>query len=253
MFSIFIKTNVLLAQWFESVIRYPPNSTGCLYPYEARSMFMAAKVIGDVGGGKKPYSIVANLSTGGKIYIGMDIDASELALAPEGVYSETAIVDICSPNISFKNRFDLIICRSTLEHVRNSEAAIAGLYTLLAPGGRCFVKVPCRRALFAQINLLLPNSVKKKLLHSIFPDKRGDGFPVFYDRSYPSAIRLIAKQQGMEVLAERRHYRSTYFSFLFPLYVFARLAATLQYLLDRDYCESFEVVLFKPVSAPKAS
>lgn len=74
--------------------------------------------------------------------MGIDLDPDELALAPPGTYTETAVLDICAPDGRFVERFDLIICRSTLEHVTDTGAAIQGLASFLAEGGYCLQSCP---------------------------------------------------------------------------------------------------------------
>lgn len=243
-----VEINVRMSRGFDRLLPFPPRSRGSLGDHEPRTMFVAARNIGDVGGGKKPYALAVGLDLAGKVYVGLDLDPEELSRAPTGTYTQTAVLDICAPEGQFARSFDLIICRNTLEHVTDAEAAIRGLASLLAEGGHCFVKLPCRRAVFAQLNLLLPNEMKRKLMHAVFPKKKGDGFPAFYHRGTPSELHAIAQVAGLEVVAEKRNYWSSYFSFLFPLYLLWRGIATVQYLMDPDYCESFEMVLHKPMT-----
>ncbi|MBB5985651.1 methyltransferase domain-containing protein [Sphingobium lignivorans] len=247
--SRFAAANSWLARQFDRLVPYPPRQIGTLAPNELKPMFEEAHSVADVGGGKKPYAYIAGLDAGGKVYVGLDFDPEELKNAPPSTYSETAVLDICAPDAAQFGRFDLIVCRSTLEHVTDNAAAIAGLAALLAPGGKCFVRLPCRRAAFAQLNLRLPNEAKRRMMHAVFPHKKGDGFPAFYNRCLPSQIRRLALAQGLEVIAERRTYRSTYFSFFLPFYLLWRLVGTVQYVADKDYCESFEMVFRKPLTA----
>ena len=41
--------------------------------------------------------------------------------------------DIANP--SWKNKFDFIVCISVLEHIPDHQAAMAGMFKLLRPGG----------------------------------------------------------------------------------------------------------------------
>jgi SAM-dependent methyltransferase len=241
----FARANSRVAMWIDNLVPFPPVSTGSLKTHDPRAMFIEATSIADIGGGKKPYSVAAELETDGKIYVGLDLDVAELEAAPSGTYSAIKLIDICAPDISLAGKFDLIICRSTLEHVFDTSAAIAGLALLLAPGGRCYLKLPCRKAAFARLNLLLPNEIKRRIMYAVFPHKQGDGFPAFYNLCQPSDISRLSKENDLDILAEKRNYRSSYFSFFFPLYVLWRLIATVQYLVDKDYCENFEFVFEK--------
>ena len=246
MLSQFVNLNVEASRGFDRIVRFPPRSVGNLESLAPEILFAQAKSVGDVGGGKKPFAAAAGLDAGDREYVGLDIDPAELAAAPAGTYTRTEVIDICRPPAALHQHFDLIICRNTLEHVQDAQAALAGLFATLEPGGRCFVKVPCRKAAFARLNRALPERLKRRLMHGIFPHKKGDGFPAFYDRATPRQFRRICNEVGFRIIAERRNLRSSYFSFLFPLYVLWRAASSIQYGLDPDYCESFEMVLDKP-------
>jgi 2-polyprenyl-6-hydroxyphenyl methylase/3-demethylubiquinone-9 3-methyltransferase len=231
----FAAINAKISRGFDRLLRFPPPRAGTIQPYEPAQMFVEASRVGDVGGGKKPFAWAAGLDSAGKEYIGLDLDPDELKRAPAGTYSEVRVVDICDPPKDLEGRFDLILCRNTLEHVVNVAAAIEGLSLMSVPGGRCFLELPCRHAAFARLNMVLPNELKRRMMHAVFPHKSGDGFPAFYDQCLPSKIEQLANRSGFEKLAERRSYRSTYFGFFFPLYVVWRLVTICQYLLDPDY------------------
>ena len=62
------------------------------------------------------------------------------------------------------------------------EAAISTLGKMVKSRGCLYIKVPCKTALFARLNRILPESLKVRLLKALFPSKVGDGFPAFYDR-----------------------------------------------------------------------
>jgi 2-polyprenyl-6-hydroxyphenyl methylase/3-demethylubiquinone-9 3-methyltransferase len=116
-----------------------------------------------------------------------------------------------------------VICQSLLEHVPDLDAAIADIRTILKPGGIALVFVPSRNAPFARLNFLLPEKLKRWILFSIFPPKRGSGgFPSYYNKCTLSDLRAIAACHELSVETERYYYASSYFSFFFPLYVLWR-------------------------------
>jgi len=117
--------------------------------------------------------------------------------------------------------------------------------SLLKPGGRAYVKAPYRFAVFAILNRVLPVRFKNRIMHYLFPGKSGDGFPAFYDGCSPSAMLANAATCGLEPAGQQRVYYSTYFTFFVPSYLVWRAISLLQYALDRDYCEAFELVLVK--------
>ncbi len=138
----------------------------------------------DVGGGKNPAigrQLKAEL---GLRTVGLDIDSAELAAAPPGHYDETVCADIAC----YRGRgdADLVICQYLLEHVRDTDRAIAVISGILKPGGRALIYVPSRNAVYARMNLILPEGMKRRILFGVFPKTRGDhGFPAYYDWCIP--------------------------------------------------------------------
>jgi len=246
----FVGLNRYLCEKFDDLLPFPPSQVGSLGEFDVRPMFLSSEIIADVGGGKKPFAVAADIPVGNRRYFGLDIEEEELKSAPANTYTNTFVVNIENPQESLENLFEFVICRNTLEHVKDAEKAISGLCAIMAPGGSCYIKLPCRYAAFARANRLLPNELKRRLMHSIFPHKSGDGFPAYYDRASPGELRTLIRESGAETLAERRTYRSSYFMFFFPAYILWRLFATLQYLFNAEYCENFELV-FRKMDASK--
>ena len=196
--------------------------------------------VADPGGGKKPYlADRPNHLT----YVGLDIDEEELKAAPPGIYTSTMVVDITKPGI--RPEFDVIICRFVLEHVHDTEAALQELSKMMRPGEICYISAPCRHAVFAKLNLIIPQGIKKKYLGKLYPSKESDGFPVRYDRLSPSEISDIVEKIGATVSEVRKVYFSGYFTFFFPLHIAWRLFSVFQYYFIADYCERFEIIFKK--------
>jgi 2-polyprenyl-6-hydroxyphenyl methylase/3-demethylubiquinone-9 3-methyltransferase len=119
---------------------------------------------------------------------------------------------------------DLVICQAVLEHVPNTQAALSAIASMLKPSGTATVFVPSRNAIFARLNMLLPQRLKLKLLGAIFPHmRRYQGFPAFYDRCTPRDFERLAENCGLKVVETRCYYSSAYFTFFFPLYAMWRL------------------------------
>ncbi len=200
-------------------------------------------VVYDVGGGKTP-AITADARLRLRLrVIGVDIDAAELARAPEGSYDGIRVADISRHNGDGDG--DLVICQGVLEHIRDAGAAFRGLASLLRPGGTALIFVPNRNALFSRLNMILPEGLKRRLLFWIFPGKRtGSGFPAYYDRCTPRGFRALAEAGGFEVTDLRTYYRSRYFSFFLPLYVAWRCyLLTAERLFGHQAAETFSMVL----------
>ncbi|MCX7087142.1 MAG: methyltransferase domain-containing protein [Methylococcales bacterium] len=171
----------------------------------------------DIGCGKNP---AISLEVKQKLQanvIGIDLSEDELLQAPRGTLDHCIGADIC--NFQGQEDGDLLLCQALLEHVPDVEAA----FVSCAKGG-ALIFVPSRNAIFARLNILLPQRTKLFLLHGIFPNTRRDqGFPSFYNRCTPRDFRQLAAQYGFEVEEVRTYYKSSYFSFFFPLYLVWRL------------------------------
>lgn len=237
--------------WSEAFDRlFPPR-----YRLEGNSEFRQRFVprflrpnvtIYDIGGGKHPHFSVADKEQWGVRVVGLDIDAGELARAPHGAYDEA----ICADITAYRGRgdADLVICRALLEHVPNVEQAFEAIASLLKPGGLALIFVPSRHAVFARLNLLLPQKLKERILYGIYPDARQfQGFPSYYDRCTPKDFRLLAERYGLVVQKERHYYFSYYFQCFFPAFVAWRLWILLfERLAGTQAAETFSVALQKP-------
>jgi 2-polyprenyl-3-methyl-5-hydroxy-6-metoxy-1,4-benzoquinol methylase len=241
----FINFNVRVSNYIESF--FTPHDKDCSnILLEFFDMFNKGSKIADVGGGKKPAKATLKRERMQvKCYDGFDIDLNELDLAKR-YYTNISKVDLTESlpsNIAAK--YDFIVCRNTLEHVDDVRASVENLAGMLVKGGKLYLKLPCRHALFAKLNLALPQGFKKKVLHFIYPHKAGDGFRVYYDKSTPAELSKILGENGLDIEKLRLNKYSSYFAFFFPFYFIWRIVSCVQNRLVDDYCESFEVVAKK--------
>lgn len=208
-------------------------------------------VIYDVGGGKQPYLTPEQKRTLNARVIGIDIDPGELARAPEGVYDEAIAADIAA--VRGRGDADLVVCQALLEHVRDPDGAIGAIASLLRPGGEALIFAPCRNALFARLNLLLPERVKRGLLFRIYPRMaHAQGFPSHYRDCTPAALTRLARKHGLEVAETRTYWVSEYFYAFYPAYLAWRSWLLMARALGREnLCETFTMTLRKPVTAPQ--
>lgn len=199
----------------------------------------------DIGGGKQPYLSPEKKKELNAYVIGIDIDGDELSKAPAGAYDETIVADISK--YKGDESGDLIVCQAVLEHVQHVEPAFQALASILKPGGMAVIFVPSGNAVYAKLNLLLPQNLKKKILHTIFPSSKKDqGFPAYYDKCTPRDFKKMAAENNLSIAEEHYYYRSTYFTFFFPLHVLWRLWMQLFYLVCKTQAaETFTMVLKK--------
>lgn len=243
----FVKSQVLLSKWFDKLLpaKFHVDEYQDFVQSVIPKYFKKAGLIHDIGGGKRPY-ITADLKQLLCVtVVGLDIDESELKAAPEGIYDKLIVVDITK--YKGDEEADLALCLALLEHVRNVEAALQGIASCLKRGGLACIFVPSGNALYARINKMLPESVKRKILFFLFPHRQEtQAFPAYYDRCTPRDIKFIAGNLGFEVVEERCYYISAYFSFFFPLYFVWRLNQLVFYAIGKEQAaETFGMVLRK--------
>jgi len=199
----------------------------------------------DIGGGKVPYISLSMKKELDLIIIGLDIDSQELDHAPENAYDQAIVADITE----FRGNGDaeLVICQAVLEHVKNVDKAFEGIASILKPGGKALIFVPSRNSLYVRLNLFLPETIKRKLLFSIYhPSREFQGFISYYDRCTPKDFRLLANKHKFKVIEEQAYYTSGYLAFFFPLYFLWRLWVIGFHLICGDQsAETFSFALEK--------
>ena len=202
-------------------------------------------VVYDVGGGKHPAIGLGEKRRLALRLVGLDIDQDELAASGSGVYDEK----ICADIAQYRGQADadLVVCQALLEHVRDSRAAITAIASILKPGGTALIFVPSRNAVFARINLLLPQRLKCKILHTVFPSTiRDQGFPAYYDHCTPADFRRLAANNGLAIDVCKVYFRSSYFTFFFPLHFAWRIWMLIFRLLKGEQAaETFSLALRK--------
>jgi 2-polyprenyl-6-hydroxyphenyl methylase/3-demethylubiquinone-9 3-methyltransferase len=203
-------------------------------------------IVYDIGGGARPCVDPETKRRLGLKITGLDIDEEQFAKAPREAYDRAIVTDIAT--YQEQNAADLVVCKSTLEHVRDTGAAVATMARLLNPGGTLLVFVPSRNALYARLNVLLPQHVKMGLLRTFMPHRADHlGFPAVYDHCTPRDFCRFAVSQGLQIKELRAYYISSYFSVVFPVYVLWRIWIIVYRAAAREHAaESFILIAQKP-------
>jgi 2-polyprenyl-6-hydroxyphenyl methylase/3-demethylubiquinone-9 3-methyltransferase len=207
-------------------------------------------VIYDIGGGGRPCVDMETKRRLGLTLIGLDIDADEFTKALPGLYDHTIVADVTS--YQQEEVADLVVCKSTLEHVSDTGAALAAMARLLRPGGTLLVFAPSRNALYARLNVLLPEHLKRRLLSAFLPGQADHlGFPAKYDHCTPRHFCRSIAGQGLEIKELRPYYISSYFSIIFPVYVIWRAWILAYRAVAREQAaETFALIARKPERRP---
>jgi 2-polyprenyl-6-hydroxyphenyl methylase/3-demethylubiquinone-9 3-methyltransferase len=200
----------------------------------------------DVGGGKQPMITVESKVELGIRTVGLDIDAKELDSAPANAYDATICCDITKYRGNADG--DVVICQALLEHVTNVAHALRAIDSILKPGGVALLFVPSSNAVYAKLNLLIPEKLKRAILFRVFPNaSKAQGFRAYYDRCTPRDIKNLAGQFGLLTERLRLYYHSNYFAFIAPLYALWRVWTLAFYAIDRQQAaETFSIALRKP-------
>jgi SAM-dependent methyltransferase len=239
--------NVKLSQRFDQLLptEYTIDGNSDFQKRFAPQWLKPNTTVVDVGGGKNPFIGAEKKKELALDVTGVDINSEELARAPSGAYDRTVCGDIAA--ITGHGDMDVCLCQAVLEHVRDVDAAFLSIASFLRPGGIAIIFVPSRNAIFARLNLLLPERLKRLVLFGIFPQTRhGQGFPSYYDKCTPHEFRVSARAVGLEFEQVKYYYCSTYFSFFAPLHIMWRLWVVLfRSIAGEQAAETFSVALRK--------
>jgi SAM-dependent methyltransferase len=192
-----------------------------------------AKVV-DVGGGRKCDVAKYRSPRSGIQLIAVDISAEELEHNTD--VDETRVADVIKDLPFADDEVDLMVSRSVLEHLQNSEAFIANSARALKRGGYAIHVFPSRYAPFAMVNRLLPTSISKRLLHILIPGSEGRlGFRAYYDRTYVSEMRRILERNNFQIIdIEVSYYQAGYFNFFVPFFALNALYELIVYALGLE-------------------
>lgn len=211
----------------------------------------AGQLVVDVGGGRS-CSFAANARAAETWIVAVDISEEEMRSNTD--VDEKRVANVVQDLPFESGEVDLLVSRSTVEHLPDVEAFMRNCRRVMMDGGYIVHDLPCRLAPFAVANRLLPHRLTKVLLRLFMPWSDGIlGFPAYYDRCRPSAMTRLVEDCGFEVEEVIvSWYQARYFDFLFPLFalnVFYELAV--RALRARDLCACF-VVVARAVPQPAA-
>jgi SAM-dependent methyltransferase len=140
-----------------------------------------------VGAGRTP-TIPGNDRPLGTRYVGLDLTAAELQLAPSGSYDETVTADITSFQPRLEQAFDLVVCFQVLEHVRPLATAFDNMRRYLRPGGCLVAQFSGTFSVFGLANRVIPQWAVQRLVDKILAGHSYATFPAYYDNCWKRAL-----------------------------------------------------------------
>lgn len=240
-------------------VSYGPAVDGWFgYPPLVREWIISegAKRVADIGGGANPVLDPEYIAAHGIRYTMIDIDAGELAKAPD-CYDKLQ-GDVTSPECGAENSYDLVFSAMLAEHVKSGEALHRNLYRMLAPGGVAIHYFPTLYSPPFIANFLLPERLAAKLLYLLNPrNKFQNGkFPAYYSWCRGPSRSQIQRLEalGFEIEMYRGFFGHIYYR---KIPVLRNIAAFIAKHLIKHPVPQFTsfawLVMRKPKSAPVSS
>ena len=215
---LFVQANMRICAWLERTFprafapklggaTYLPDIKGLLQPIVARG---GARIL-EVGGIDRPV-----LERDGTfVFAGLDIEHKERC---DEVYDEFSVQSVEEP---IAGEFDAIYSVTVLEHVPDNDASSRSMCAATAPGGWSIHYVPCRDHPYGLLLRLVGNSLQRRLLGLIAKGGRPmGGYPTYFDRCTPSAMKAAFVSAGYERVEIRPYYSPTpYFRAFVPVHL----------------------------------
>jgi SAM-dependent methyltransferase len=184
--------------------------------------------------------------------IGVDSAAEEVAQNRD--VDEKRVADV-SLGVPFNDgEVDMIVSRSVLEHLADSDAFVRETARVLRTGGYSIHLFASKFAPFAILNQLLPKKITSVLLNSLHPECKGQlGFRSHYDQTYCSRMESLFEAHGFEVRwSTVSYYQSGYYNFFLPLYLLSALYELIIYNLNIRTLAAKVLIVAQKQTGPNA-
>ncbi len=170
----------------------------------------ASKVL-EVGGIDRP---LLEKNCGYK-YDGIDIEANENCYE---IYDNFYVQSIEN---KIKDKYDLIISRTLLEHVPNNSESINSIYLALNSGGETHHYIPSKWHPYAIALRLVGPTLQRKLIPILRHQYKDEtGYPAYFDHCSISSMKASLSKQGFKDINIKAYYRANeYFDFFSPIFI----------------------------------
>jgi ubiquinone/menaquinone biosynthesis C-methylase UbiE len=176
-------------------------------------------VVVDVGGGRTCHFAKYREPALETRIVAVDVSPEELELNED--VDEKRVADATLDLPFGDGEVDLLVSRSVIEHLPDTDAFFRNCARVLKPGGLTMHVFPSKFSPHALLNQALPHGIAKRVVHTVFPESKGIlGFRAYYDGTYADEVVRRLQAHGLEVVdVEVDYYQSEYYSFLLPAYV----------------------------------
>lgn len=204
--------------------RLPIELTASLFPIYDQVIWsyvsqLKSGTLLDVGGGFLMPAARKSLYMQQCTVIGLDISAN--ALHKNQDIDLGICADACKSWPLADASVDIVVSRSLIEHLYDTETFAKECHRVLKPGGIAIHVLPGKHSPFSILNRILPNSVSKRLLNWAFEHRKGElGFPAYYQNcAYPAITQLFERHRLQIDEIRLRYFQSSYFMVFFPVFV----------------------------------
>lgn len=191
------------------VVQLPRRYRGSFDPFDhrIRQRLTSGVRILDAGAGRNP-TVPPDERPFDCTYVGIDADASELALAPRDAYTETIASDLRVRRPDLVGHFDLVVSAHTLEHIAPLHPVLVNIHAYLRPGGVFVALLSGTFGAHGLANRVLPERIGARFIQRN-PDSK---FPASYDRCYHGGLARLLRDWS-EVTITPLFVDAHYFSF----------------------------------------
>jgi len=257
LFKRFVEWNKSICDRIEMML--PGEFTRSLLYLHERTVVAAmtgrrSQTVVDIGGGHfSPFAKHRDPKLGTRL-VAIDILVEQIK---KNTFADFGVVADVGQSIPLKDgSVDIIVTRSVLEHLEDNRDFFSECLRVLKDGGTCFHVFPCRFALFALINQIIPNAVANKLLFSLFPEWRERcGFRAYYHNCYSRSMIKRQLSAGLSIKeVYYRYYQAIYFKFFIPFYLLVTFYDLILYYMNlRPLAAQMFLIVAKPEGLPVAA
>jgi len=178
-----------------------------VYTQTAARLTAQSNRVLDIGCGHAAPALM-NLPASDVIKIG--IDAVDSLSKPEDANTFVLRAD-CSRLPFAADSFDLVMCRSVLEHLEHPDLVFSEVRRVLTPQGRMLFLTPNWWDYVSLGSSLIPNRLHPRLVKLMTGRAEKKTFPTFYQANTTQRLRSLADKAGLavvslETLREHPHY-----------------------------------------------